>query len=105
MPLLLTLLLLIQGLPGQAAKTGSIAGTLKDSTGQPVAGVRVVAVPRPESFDLTISFSEMSSLVETDKTGHFILENVPAGKYYVAAGRIDFQTYYPGTQAMAEATM
>jgi hypothetical protein len=105
MPLLLTLLLLLQGLPGQAAKTGSIAGTLKDSSGQPIAGVRVVAVPRPESFDPTNSFSEMSSLVETDKTGHFILENVPAGKYYVAAGRIDFQTYYPGTQAMAEATM
>jgi hypothetical protein len=105
MPLLLTLLLLLQGLPGQTAKTGSIAGTLKDSAGQPVAGVRVVAVPRPESFDPTNSFSEMSSLVETDKTGHFILENVPAGKYYVAAGRIDFQTYYPGTQAMAEAKM
>jgi carboxypeptidase family protein len=105
MALLLTIWLLLQGLPGQAAKTGTITGTLKDSGGLPVAGVRVTAVPRPESFDPTNSFSEMSSLIETDNAGHFTLENVPAGKYYVAAGRIDFQTYYPGTQAMAEATM
>jgi hypothetical protein len=99
------LLLLFQGVPGQAAKTGSITGTLKDSSGLPVAGVRVVAVPRPESFDPSNTFAEMSSLIETDKTGHFTLENIPPGKYYVAAGRIDFQTYFPGTQAMAEAAI
>ena len=102
---ILTLLLLIQSLPGQAAKTGTITGTLKNSAGQPVAGVRVVAVPRPESFDPSNTFAEMSSLIETDNAGRFALENIPPGKYYVAAGRIDFQTYYPGTQAMAEATM
>ncbi|HET9132598.1 MAG TPA: carboxypeptidase regulatory-like domain-containing protein [Terriglobia bacterium] len=105
MALLLTILLLLQGLPSQTAKTGTITGTLKDSSGLPVAGVRVVAVPRPDSFDPNNTFAEMSSLIETDNAGHFTLENVPPGKYYVAAGRIDFQTYYPGTQAMAEATM
>ena len=104
MALIFTLLLLVQGPPSQAAKTGTITGTLKDSAGRPVAGVRVAAVPRPDSLDSFNAFSEMSSLIETDNDGHFTLVNIPPGKYYVAAGRIDFQTYYPGTQAMGEAT-
>ena len=43
----------------------------------------------------------MVSLGATDETGRYSLENIPPGRYYVSAGRVDFPTYYPGTQALA----
>ena len=46
----------------------------------------------------------MVSLTQTDSSGRYRLENVPAGRYYIAAGRVDLPTYYPGTLDMAKGT-
>jgi len=101
--LLLFLVLWIQGLPVQPTQGGTISGVLKDSAGKPAVGIRVGAVPRPDSLEeLTGNTGAMSSLSETDEQGRYTLENVPPGRYFVAAGVLNFPTYYPGTQAMAE---
>ena len=47
----------------------------------------------------------MAGVAETDIEVKFVLENVPPFKYVVAAGRLDLQTYYPGTQTFADATV
>ena len=87
----------------QPTQGGTITGVLKDSTGKPAVGIRVGAVPRPDSLEeLTGYTGAMSSLGETDEQGRYTLENVPPGRYFVAAGILNFPTYYPGTQAMAE---
>jgi len=92
-----------QGIPVQPTQGGTIKGILKDSGGRPAAGIRVGAVPRPDSLEeLTGNTAAMSSLGETDEQGRYTLENVPPGRYFVAAGVLNFPTYYPGTQAMAE---
>jgi len=92
-----------QGITVQPAQGGTITGVLKDSAGKPAAGIRVGAVPRPDSLEeLTGNTSAMSSLGETDEQGRYTLENIPPGRYFVAAGILNAPTYYPGTQAMAE---
>ena len=44
----------------------------------------------------------MASLTQTDSMGRYRLENVPPGRYYIAAGRVDQPTYYPGTLDMTK---
>ncbi len=101
--LVLFLLLGIQGIPVQPAQSGTITGVLKDSSGKPAGGIRVAAVPRPNSVDeLAGNTAAMASQGETDELGRYTLEGVPPGRYLVAAGILSLPTYYPGTQAMAE---
>jgi hypothetical protein len=99
---MIALLLLItwvtQGIPVPQAQTGTVTGTLKTDAGTPAVGVRVGAMVRPESASELNSASALSSIAETDAAGHFRLENVPQGRYYITAGRVDFPTFYPGTQ-------
>jgi hypothetical protein len=102
--LLLTFLLSTQLLSGPN-QTGTIVGVLRDSSGKPASGVRVGAIAVPESSLDVASASAMVSLAETDATGAYRLESIPPGRYYIAAGRVDFPTYYPGTQALARATV
>jgi hypothetical protein len=87
-----------QGMPAPPSQTGTVTGTLKTDAGTPAVGVRVGAMVRPESAAEISSASALSSIAETDAAGHFRLENVPQGRYYITAGRVDFPTYYPGTQ-------
>src|SRR5687768_13312654 len=101
---LLTLFLSTQLLSGPS-QTGTIIGVLRDSSGKPASGVRVGAIAVPESSLDVASASAMVSLAETDATGAYRLESIPPGRYYIAAGRVDFPTYYPGTQALARATV
>jgi len=93
-------MLALQGIPVQQG--GTVSGVLRDSRGMPAAGVRMAAVARGDVIDNTVGGS-MAGIAETDGQGRFILENIPPGRYVIAAGRLDLQTYYPGTQAIADA--
>jgi hypothetical protein len=101
----MTILLLIaawlaQGIPLPPSQTGTVTGVLKTETGTPAIGVRVGAMAKPDSAD-AVGGSALVSIAETDASGRFRLENIPQGRYYITAGRVDFPTYYPGTQLMA----
>jgi hypothetical protein len=72
---------------------GTISGVVSTSSGGPASGFRVAAL----RADTVSSIRAMLSIAETDSTGLYTLQNVPAGRYYVVVGRIDAPTYYPGT--------
>jgi hypothetical protein len=50
----------------------------------------------PDPNDSTPA-AALVSLAETDQEGRYRLENIPPGRIYVTAGRLDQPTYYPGT--------
>ena len=84
--LLLTAMMAVQGLqPG----TGIVTGTLKSADGRPAIGVRVGAV------DVNVSASSLFSVTETDSAGNYRLINIPAGRYYIVAGKLSDLRYYP----------
>ena len=97
--LFLSLLLLAQGIPVQ--QSGTVTGVLRNADGKPAAGVRVSAVPQTDALEQGPASPTLSSIAETDATGRYKLENIPPGRYYIAAGRLDLPTYFPGTQSMA----
>lgn len=98
-----SLLLLLQGIPVQQG--GTVTGVLRDSAGRPLEGIRITAVARPDAREDVTDGTAMAALAQTDAEGKFTLENVPPGRYYIAAGRLDLQTYYPGTQIPNDATV
>lgn len=102
---LLSLLFLLQGIPIQPLQGGTVTGMLRDAAGKPVSGVRVAAVAVPQSRADAQTSTAMGAIAETDANGQYRLENVPPGRYYIAAGRLDLPTYYPGTQEMSKGTV
>jgi hypothetical protein len=97
--LFLSFLLLAQGIPVQ--QSGTVTGVLRNADGKPAAGVRISAVPQTDALEQGPASPTLSSIAETDAAGRYRLENIPPGRYYIAAGRLDRPTYYPGTQSMA----
>jgi len=95
-----SLLFLLQGIPIQPTQGGTVVGVLRNSDGKPAPGVRVAALPQTQFAADAGDAATLSSIAETDEQGRYSLENVPPGRYYIAAGRLDLQTYFPGTQAM-----
>jgi hypothetical protein len=77
-----------------AQATGSIAGVLRDSSGAPMAQVRMTA----EAPGGTPSFS-----ATTDAAGRYRIGNVSPGTYVVSAGPASRPTYYPGRTTAREA--
>jgi hypothetical protein len=100
---LLISFLLLQA-PVRPTEDGTITGLVKTTDGKPAVGVRVTARPKLDSLDQLQDGIAMSSIAQTDQNGRFRLENVPPGRYYVAAGNIDLPTYYPGTLDVATGT-
>jgi len=101
---LLGIILFAQGLPALSTTKGTVTGVLKTAAGEPAAGVRVTALAQPDSIaDVALSAS-FASLAETDENGRYRLEDIPPGRYYIAAGRVDLPTYYPGTLEMSKGT-
>lgn len=102
-PLLLSLLLMAsQGVPRQE---GTLTGTLRDSAGMPLAGVRMAAIPRPDEAEPGSASTVLVAIAETDSEGRFRLEGILSGRYVIAAGRLNRQTFYPGTQSLEDATI
>ena len=85
------LLAVAQLVPGK-----SVTGTVRLPTGRPAAGVRVVAIPTNEP-------SVLVSLTQTYNDGRYVLEDVPPGRYFIAAGPVTFPTFYPGTSDQSAA--
>ena len=102
--LLLWLTLVLQGVPPLPNQGGAVTGVVKTETGSPAANVRVVAMIPPDSPQDVAGIASMATLTETDENGRFRLENVPVGRYIIAAGKIDSQTYYPGYLDVAKAS-
>jgi len=102
--LLLIAALISQGIPLPVSETGTVTGTLKTELGTPAVGVRVGAMAKPESVADAVGGTALASIAETDAAGHFRLENIPPGRYYISAGRVDFPTFFPGTQLMTAGT-
>jgi hypothetical protein len=101
--ILVPIIFLLQGIPVQQG--GKVTGVLRDNTGAPLEGVRIAAVARGGTIEDAASGAAMAGLAQTDEQGRFTLEDVPPGRYSIAAGRLDLQTYYPGTQSLADATI
>src|SRR5262245_54512231 len=99
--LFVSLVLWVQGIPIQPTQGGTVTGTLRGADGKPAASVRVAAVPQTDTIEAAAAGPTLSSIAETDAEGRYKLENIPPGRYYIAAGRLDLPTYYPGTQSMA----
>lgn len=76
---------------------GVVAGTLRQPDGSPAAGVRVAAMTAEETADAG-NASTLVVLAQTDAAGRYRLEDVPPGRYYIVAGRVNAPSFYPGGQ-------
>jgi hypothetical protein len=83
---------------------GTISGTLYTIEGLPAAGVRVTALEAGNSI-VTDSSQAMASIAQTDSRGRYKLEDVPPGRYFITAGMLDLQTYFPGAPASSGANI
>src|SRR5215831_4254057 len=81
----------------QITAGGSVTGTVRLTGGAPAAGVRVMAMVAPGAGRGGGQSSVLASLAETDKNGRYELENIPPGRYFIAAGQVASPTFYPGT--------
>jgi hypothetical protein len=98
MKAILLALLLIQGTPSPRTGTGVVTGRILSLDGTPAVGVRVAAVPVPDSA-VPAGPPVLSSIGQTDSAGNYRLENIPAGRYYITAGLVDRPIYFPGSDA------
>jgi hypothetical protein len=92
---LLLALFLLQGPAANPIAGGIVVGRILLEDGSPAVGVRVSAMPVPQSAG-PASASVLNSITQTDKDGNYRLENIPPGPYYIAAGLVTAPTYYPG---------
>ncbi|HET9129867.1 MAG TPA: carboxypeptidase-like regulatory domain-containing protein, partial [Terriglobia bacterium] len=93
------LILLMQGIPLLPNQGGTVTGVLMTADSGPAVGVRVAVMAQPEPGDVA-GASALVSIAESDDAGRFRLENVPPGRYYITAGRVEQPTFYPGTLEM-----
>ena len=75
----------------QQRDAGLVSGIVRDSDGEPRPDVRVAAMAVPDGAS---GADVLVSIGRTDDAGRYSLE-VPPGRYYILAGRLDQPTYYP----------
>ncbi|HZI50719.1 MAG TPA: carboxypeptidase-like regulatory domain-containing protein [Terriglobia bacterium] len=95
---------LAQGIPVAPNQSGTVTGLLRTAAGAPAVGVRVSALARPEQIAELAESTSLAAIAQTDASGQFRLENIPPGRYYIVAGRIDLPTYYPGVVIAKDGT-
>src|SRR5262245_14402797 len=88
-----------QGAGALQPGTGIVTGVLKTSDGHPAAGVRVGAVDVDDPTS-----ASLLSCTETDTASKYRLINIPAGRYYVVAGRLNDLHYFPTGADRSKAT-
>jgi hypothetical protein len=102
--MILSLLLTLFLAPGTApVEGGVVAGTLRGPDGSPAARVRVGVMTLPEAGRGVRGAGTLISQAETDDAGRFQLEEVPPGRYYIVAGKLQTPTFYPGVETMGAA--
>jgi hypothetical protein len=103
----LSLLLSLLLMPGVALaeKGGAVAGTLRSPDGSPAAGIRVGVMAVPEPGRGVKGAGTLISQAETDDAGKFQFEEVPPGRYYIVAGKLEAPTFYPGVGDMSTAKL
>jgi len=103
----LSLLLFMSLMPGVAlAEGGAVAGTIRGPDGNPAAQVRVGVMSVPEAGrGRPAGAGTLVSQVATDSAGKFQLDDVPPGRYYIVAGRLETPTFYPGVRDMGSAKL
>jgi hypothetical protein len=97
--------LFLQGVPLAPSQGGGVTGMIRTAAGTPAVGVRVMALAQPEALKDLAAASSFAGLGETDASGRYRLENIPPGRYYIIAGRVDSPTFYPGTVLAAQGTV
>jgi hypothetical protein len=94
---------LTQG-PIARTQSGVVTGVVRLPDGKAAVGVRVAALVAPDPGRNQGNGSELAAISQTDETGRYHLEDVPAGRYYIVAGRVDSPTYYRGVPGIAGAS-
>ena len=83
--------------------SGSISGRILNMNGEAAANVRVTVVQVPDGPAPSAGVT-LVSLTLTGADGRYRLDNVPAGRYYIAVGRVERPTYFPGVGRLEDAT-
>jgi Carboxypeptidase regulatory-like domain/TonB dependent receptor/TonB-dependent Receptor Plug Domain len=92
---LLLVAFLSQGTWALAGVTGNITGTVKDTTGVPVAGAIVQAVSPSTTRQAT-----------TDAGGHFVILSLPPDTYTISLSKAGYQgVSFPGVTVFADQTL
>ena len=86
----------------QQAGTGAVSGEIRVSGGAAAAGVRVGAMPAQSAVESNRSMV-LERITQTDDRGHYNLDDLPPGRYYIIAGDLAAPTYYPGTASLKDA--
>ena len=76
--------------------SGAIEGRIFASDGTPMAHTRVSAIEVTQDFQNKPDTATQFRIVQTDMDGQYRIDNLPAGRYYIAAGLVASPTYYPG---------
>ena len=80
-------------------------GTIRVPGGAPAIGVRVVAIEVPGAARVANGASVFARITQTDNTGRYQLDDIPPGRYYIAAGPVSSQTLHPGTTTQDKASI
>src|SRR5262245_25020246 len=85
-------------------RIGVITGHILSTEGKPAAGVSVNATPTGQVPLQADNFGANYS-ARTSSSGHYRLDGIPEGRYYITAGLSQLPTYYPGVSQIAAAAV
>lgn len=93
-------LLVLKGSIAAQIPTGVVTGMVRSGSGQAQAGVRVAAMAAGGNPQTDV----LVSIGRTDEDGIYLLQ-VPPGRYYIVAGRVDTPWFYPGVATREDAAI